>query len=119
MGRVTGIGGVFFKARDAEALDRWYVEHLGIGNLPDDEEVWEQEAGPTVFAAFGPDDHDSPYLGPTGWGINLRVTGLDAVVARLRDTGIEVEVDPEPYPNGRFALLRDPEGNVVQLWEPA
>lgn len=120
MERVTGIGGFFFQARDADALGRWYVEHLGVGNTPgaDDEPVWEQQAGPTVFAPFGPEHHDSPYLGPTGWGINLRVTDLDAMVAQLREAGIEVEVDAETYPNGRFAQLHDPEGNAIQIWEP-
>ena len=114
-GRVTGIGGVFFKAQDQDALRAWYAEHLGIGG----EGIWQQEAGPTEFAPFGPDHWESPYLGPTGWGINLRVDGFDELVARLRGAGIDVEVDPGAYDYGRFALLRDPEGNVLQLWEPA
>jgi glyoxylase I family protein len=120
MERVSGIGGVFFVARDAGALGEWYAEHLGIigpGESYDDP-VWEQEAGPTVFAPFGVEHHDSPHLGPSGWGINFRVHDLDAMVDQLTDAGIEVEVDPELYPNGRFASLRDPEGNPVQLWQP-
>lgn len=121
MERVEGIGGFFFAARDAEALGRWYAEHLGVGESPAtyDEAVWEQQAGPTVFAPFGPDHADSPHLGPTGWGINFRVRSLDAIVAQLRRAGIDVDVDPEDYPNGRFAMLHDPEGNAVQLWEPS
>lgn len=121
MERVTGIGGVFFRAEDADALGRWYAEHLGVGTPPEsyDEPEWRQEAGPTVFAPFGAEHHDSPHLGPSGWGINLRVTDLDAMVAQLRSAGIEVEVDAETYPNGRFAQLHDPEGNPVQIWEPA
>jgi glyoxylase I family protein len=121
MERVNGIGGFFFKADDADALGQWYVEHLGVGNTPEsyDEPVWEQSAGPTVFAPFGRAHWESPYLGPTGWGINFRVDNLDAMVAQLRAAGIDVEVDDEVYPNGRFAQVVDPEGNAVQLWEPA
>jgi glyoxylase I family protein len=118
--RVTGIGGVFFAARDADGLQRWYADHLGVGAPPAsyDEPEWHQEAGPTVFAAFGPEHHASPHLGPLGYGINFRVPDLDAMVAQLRATGIEVEVDTEVHPNGRFASLVDPEGNPVQLWQP-
>jgi predicted enzyme related to lactoylglutathione lyase len=74
---------------------------------------------PTVFAPFGPEHADSPHLGTAGWGLNFRVADLDAMVRQLRANGIDVQVDDEPYPNGRFAQLADPEGNAVQLWEPA
>ena len=119
MQRVLGIGGFFFKATDADALTRWYAAHLGVGGPPQsyDEEVWVQEAGPTVFAPFGKEHWESPYLGAPGWGINFRVADLDAMVAQLGEAGIEVEVDPEMYPNGRFAQLQDPEGNAIQLWQ--
>jgi glyoxylase I family protein len=118
--RVTGIGGLFFKADDADALSRWYSEHLGVGAPPEayDAPVWRQEAGATVFAPFGPEHWDSPYLGPTGWGVNFRVRDLDAMVTQLRASGIEVVVDDEVYPNGRFAQVQDPERNTIQLWEP-
>ncbi len=118
---VEGIGGFFFKARDAAALAAWYAEHLGVLPPPQsyDADVWTQQAGPTVFAPFGPDMHDSPILGAAGWGINFRVRGLDALVSQLRASGLSVDVDDEHYPNGRFAHLQDPEGNVIQLWEPA
>ncbi len=98
-----------------------YADHLGIGAPPDSYggEVWEQAAGPTVFAPFGSDQWESPYLGPTGWGLNFRVADLDGMVEQLVGAGIAVEVDPEPYPIGRFAQLRDPEGNAIQLWQPA
>ena len=121
MERVEGIGGVFFKAADPDALNAWYVDHLGVGARPSsyDDDVWYQEAGPTVFAPFGPEHWESPHLGPAGWGVNFRVRDLDAMVAQLRARGVVVEVDAEVYPNGRFAQLYDPEGNAVQLWEPA
>ena len=121
MERVRGIGGIFFKAREADALSRWYAEHLGVGGPPATygELDWHQDAGPTVFAPFGAEHWESPHLGPGGWGVNFRVADLDAMVAQLRVAGITVDVDPERYPNGRFAQLHDPEGNAVQLWEPA
>ena len=74
---------------------------------------------PRSSRPFGPEHAASPHIGPSGWGINFRVRDLDAMVDQLRTAGIEVEVDDELYPNGRFAQLHDPEGNAVQLWEPA
>ena len=119
MERVTGIGGVFFRARDPEALKRWYEEHLGI-KAPDptyDDPPWWQDAGPTVVSAFRLDSgfFERP---EQQWSINFRVRDLDAMVAQLRRAGIAAEVDPRVYPNGRFASTRDPEGNPIQLWEP-
>ena len=120
MARVNGIGGFFFVAQDPDSLSQWYEEHLGILTPPQsyDASVWEQAAGPTVFAPFGPEQTEGSPLGAHGWGINLRVDELDTVVDLLRQAGIEVSVDAEVYPNGRFAQLHDPEGNAVQLWEP-
>jgi hypothetical protein len=119
MERVLGIGGFFFKSEHPHALARWYAEHLGVVGPGEsyDDPVWRQEEGETVFAPFGPEHWESPHLGPAGWGINFRVADLDAMVAQLRESGLEVEVDPERYPNGRFAQLRDIDGNPVQLWQ--
>jgi glyoxylase I family protein len=121
MEHVTGIGGLFFRARDPQAVALWYRDHLGVAVVPSnyDEQPWQQEAGPTVFAPF-PDATD--YFGPDttkAWLVNFRVRNLDAMVAQLRAAGIGVEVDPQAYPNGRFARLYDPEGNPIELWEPA
>lgn len=120
MERVEGIGGLFFRARDPEALASWYREHLGIEPPPTsyDGPVWVQREGPTVLAPF-PEQDESPVLGSGGWGINFRVGDLDGIVAQLRGAGIDVEIDPQEYPNGRFAQLSDPEGNAIQLWEPS
>jgi glyoxylase I family protein len=121
MERVTGIGGFFFRAQDPDLLGLWYAEHLGVLPPPPtyDAPVWEQQAGPTVFAAFGSDQGGAPHLGPAGWGLNFRVADLDAMVRQLERAGIAVAVDPDVYPNGRFAQLHDPEANPVQLWQPA
>ncbi len=81
-----------------------------------DERPWWQEAGPTVFEAFS--DDGELFDREKQWMINLRVRDLDAMAEQLRGAGTAVEVDPEVYPNGRFAQLADPEGNPIQLWEP-
>jgi predicted enzyme related to lactoylglutathione lyase len=118
--KVAGIGGFFFRAHDPEALGRWYLQHLGIALTPTTENspVWQQEAGPTVFSPF---PETSKYFGDPNkmWMINFRVKDLDKMVAQLRTAGIEVKVDSQSYPNGRFARLHDPEGNPIELWQPS
>jgi predicted enzyme related to lactoylglutathione lyase len=116
--RVTGIGGFFFHANDPQALARWYQEKLGIDLVPSDYggKPWTQEAGPTAFAPFPKDTKFGKE--DQCWMIDFRVNDLDAMVAQLRASGEKVKVDPTVYPNGRFARLRDPEGNPVELWEP-
>lgn len=117
MEKVTGIGGVFFRARDPEALSRWYHRNLGID--PVAQGPWRQEAGHTVFAPF---EQVTDYFGDPGqqWMINFRVSNLDAMMRQLRTAGISVETRQEWNSEiGRFARLHDPEGNPIELWEPA
>ncbi|MDJ0879122.1 MAG: VOC family protein [Halieaceae bacterium] len=120
MEKVTGIGGMFFRAQDPKALAAWYEEHLGISRVPTDYDTqpWMQDAGPTVFAPFS---SNTDYFGrkEQAWMINFRVNDLDAMAAQLEAAGIKVERDLEEYPNGRFARVYDPEGNPIELWEPA
>ena len=117
--KVSGIGGLFFRAEDPGALAKWYEEYLGISLTPTsyDTQPWQQQAGPTVFAPF---HEKTDYFGnpEKRWMVNFRVNNLDAMVKQLRAADIEVKVDPELYPNGRFARLYDPEGNPIELWEP-
>jgi glyoxylase I family protein len=117
--KVTGIGGMFFRARDPKALAQWYLDHLGIPLVPAsyEERPWQQAAGPTAFAPF---PADTDYFGDIGklWILNFRVKNLDAIIAQLRAAGVSVTLDPEAYPNGRFARLHDPEGNPIELWQP-
>ena len=119
MERVTGIGGFFFRAADPDALASWYRDRLGVDPSPRtyEEEPWRQQEGVTVFAPF---PQDSEMIGPPEhtWMINFRVDDLDAIVDQLRSAGETVDVDPERYPMGRFAELRDPEDNRIQLWQP-
>ena len=118
MEKVTGIGGLFFRAHDPAALGQWYEQHLGIALTPTskDAKVWQQEAGPTVFAPF-PETTD--YFGDAAkmWMVNFRVRDLDKMAAQLRAAGIAVKVDPEASSIGRFARLQDPEGNPIELWQ--
>ena len=119
MERVEGVGGFFFRAKDPKKLAAWYQANLGITTVPDnyDTQPWRTGAGTTVFAPF---KEDTSYFGDRRfqWMINFRVRDLDKMVAQLRERGITVELDPEVYPNGRFARLSDPEGNPIQLWQP-
>lgn len=113
---ITGIGGLFLRSRDAEARTVWYREHLGIEAGHD--RVWEQRAGMTVFAPFAADSDyfaaDQPLM------LNLRVDGLEALVAKLEAAGIAVERRDEwnTADYGRFARIHDPEGLPIELWEP-
>jgi glyoxylase I family protein len=101
-------------------MGRWYPEHFGVTLTPSsyEELPWQQEAGPTAFAPF-PEGTD--YFGDAkqAWMVNFRVRDLDAMVAQLRAAGIAIAVDPQQYPNGRFARAHHPEGNPIELWEPA
>lgn len=116
--RVLGIGGLFFRSREPKQLAQWYQQNLGVDPVPTDYDhhAWQQAAGPTAFSPFA---MDSEYFGSRQqtWMVNFRVRSLDAMVAQLRKANIEVKVDPEKYPNGRFARLHDPEGNPIELWE--
>src|SRR3954465_11000810 len=112
MQRVLGIGGFFFRARNPTVLAEWYQANLGVALVPGDysQKPWSQEAGPTAFAPF---PQDTDYFGRVEqqWMLNFRVRDLDGLVQQLRAAKIEVTVDPQVYPNGRFARLHDPEGN--------
>jgi glyoxylase I family protein len=119
MERVTGIGGLFFRARDPAALARWYADHLGVDPAPTtyEQPPWWQQQGPTVLSPF-PADSDAFGSQERTWMLNLRVRDVDAMAAQLRAAGVEVTLDPQTYPNGRFASTADPEGNPIQLWSP-
>ncbi|MEM9839155.1 MAG: VOC family protein [Pseudomonadota bacterium] len=116
---VNGFGGFFFRSEDPKALVEWYYENLGVDRTPTsyDVEPWIQDEGPTVF---GPFPADSTYFSEDkAFMLNFRTADLDALVAHLRENGNKVKVDDKVYPNGRFARVHDPEGNPIQLWEPA
>ncbi|HEY3339134.1 MAG TPA: VOC family protein [Propionicimonas sp.] len=117
MERVVGIGGVFLRASDPDALNAWYRECLGLD--ADEHGLWKQGAGPTVFATFEP---DTDYFGSPDQQVmlNFRVDDLDAMLAQLRAKGADVAADIQEMDGvGRFGWVTDPEGHRVELWQPA
>ena len=119
MERALGIGGLFFRSDDPAGLARWYRDTLGIDAFSEEEDaVWQQAAGPTVWAPFA---RDTSYFGASGqtWMVNLRVRDLDAMLAQLRAAGAVAHDGIEVMAGiGRFAWADDPEGNRFELWEP-
>ena len=115
---VTGIGGFFFRSDDPEGLAEWYLKHLGVG-APPGVYIWNQQAGPTVFAPFKADT--DYFAADKRWMLNLRVDDMEGMLASLTAAGIEVQTKAEwDAPEvGRFARIHDPEGNPIELWEPA
>lgn len=122
---VEGLGGLFFRAKDPEALTSWYQEHLGVGagygpggERHGNEYIWLTMAGPMVFQPFKADSDYFP--AEKAFMINLRVSDLDSLAEQLNAAGIEIQTDPEwDAPGvGRFMRIHDPEGNAIELWEP-
>lgn len=123
--RVTGIGGVFFKAQDAPALRAWYRQHLGI-----DVQDWggaaftwtdgdgQPVAGTTVWSVFSA---KSQQFAPStaSFMINYRVKDLAALVKALREEGCTVLEETYDSEDGKFAWVMDPEGNKIELWQPS
>ncbi|GAA2588474.1 VOC family protein [Winogradskya consettensis] len=117
MERVLGIGGYFLRAADPDALSSWYRDFLGLD--ADENGTWQQEAGPTVFAPF---PSDSDYFGSPAQQtmLNFRVRDLDAMLAQLRGKGADVAQETQDMDGvGRFGWVTDPEGNRIELWQPA
>jgi predicted enzyme related to lactoylglutathione lyase len=124
MQRVTGIGGIFFKAKDPKALGQWYQRHLGL-----DVQAWGGAAfqwvtpenpngtGSTLWTPFA---QTTTYFGPgtTPFMVNFRVHDLPALLAALRAEGCAVDAKTEESEYGKFGWVQDPEGNRVELWQP-
>jgi predicted enzyme related to lactoylglutathione lyase len=123
MDRVTGLGGVFFKADDPESLSSWYEEHLGLkreegGFIFRWREAQEPERpGMTVWSLFR---KDTEYFAPSDkpFMLNYRVKDIDALLDALRAEGVRVDEKRDDSEYGRFAWIYDPEGNKIELWEP-
>ncbi len=117
MERVLGIGGYFIRAADPEALSTWYRDCLGLE--VDQNGSWTQSPGPTVFAAF---ESGTDYFGSKTQQtmVNFRVADLDAMLAQLRAAGADVAEETQAAEGiGRFGWVTDPEGNRIELWQPA
>jgi predicted enzyme related to lactoylglutathione lyase len=121
MRRVVGLGGIFFKARDPEALYAWYETHLGIARDASMAVTFRQagdESGVIVWSLF---PASSRYFEPSTapFMLNYRVEHLDALLAVLAEEGVTIDPKREEYEYGKFAWIMDPEGNRIELWEPA
>jgi predicted enzyme related to lactoylglutathione lyase len=124
MKRVTGIGGIFFTAQDAPALQAWYKRHLGIDVQPwgGTAFTWTDDAGKpvggTTIWSVGPAAGDPFAPGKAPFMVNYRVEDVRALVQALKDEGCNVldKIDDSEY--GVFAWVIDPEGNKVELWQP-
>jgi len=116
MSRVTGIGGVFFKARDAEKLREWYAKHLEIDvqTWGGTAFTWNDPNGVTVWTIFpaSSDYFSNPFM------VNYRVADLKAVLDALKSEGCDVDEKSEISEFGKFGWVTDPEGNRIELWEP-
>jgi predicted enzyme related to lactoylglutathione lyase len=116
MEHVLGIGGYFIRAADPAALSAWYRDCLGLD--ADENGLWRQETGPTVFATF---ESETGYFGSRAQQtmLNFRVRDLDAMLAQLRAKGADVAGETQDMEGvGRFGWVTDPEGNRIELWQP-
>ena len=123
MARVTGIGGVFLRARDPKALSAWYAEHLGFA--PGEHGIvfhWSDEVpkgtGMTTWSTF---PQNTSYFGEGSTQavmINYRVDDLDGLLKKLTEADSTLKPKREDDSYGRFAWITDPEGNRIELWEP-
>lgn len=121
VGHITGVGGVFFKAKDPKALAAWYRDVLGMPV-----EAWGGASlrydapGHPPALAWNAFPAATKYFTPSTGGlmINYAVDDMDALLARLRSKGVTILKRDDHDPNGRFAWILDPEGNKVELWEP-
>lgn len=119
MEKVQGIGGIFFRSKNPAALAEWYAKNLGVSPAPTDMETppWVSTEGVTVFAPFSSDTdyfaEDRQFM------LNFRVGDLDAMLAQLKKADIEISHETTMEGVGRFARIHDPEGNPIELWEPA
>lgn len=128
--RITGIGGVFFKAKDPTKLMEWYRRHLGfpaLGSDPGQGEnhvsfYWRNpddpdQRGRTIWSLFPPDTN---YFDPSSSPVmmNYRVADLASVLDALRAEGVWVDDKLEESEFGKFGWIMDPEGNKIELWQP-
>lgn len=124
MKKVTGIGGIFFKCTDPGKMNEWYAKHLGIpvsdyGTIFQARDIDNPEKiDSTVWSPFA---QDTQYFEPSkkDFMINYRVEDIEALVNELKNAGVTVVDDIKIYEYGKFVHILDPEGNNIELWEPA
>lgn len=122
MKRVTGIGGIFFKAKDPKALSAWYRQHLGVDVTDWGGAIfpWGGEGGEEGMTVWRPFKADTDYMSPSesSFMINYRVEDVAALLDVLREEGCQVVGEMQESEQGKFGWVMDPEGNKVELWQP-
>jgi len=122
MKRVTGLGGIFFKAKDNKKMYEWYKKHLDI-----DSNKWgghfkwkDAESNKISHTAWSIFEEDTKYLDPSDKDmmINYRVENLEQLLKALKEEGVTIVGEPEVSEYGKFGWVMDPEGNKIELWEP-
>ncbi|CAM1367480.1 VOC family protein [Tenacibaculum xiamenense] len=120
-GKVTGIGGVFFKTDNPEETKEWYKKNLGLNT---DQWGctfwWNQENGKKGSTQWSPFDKNTDYFNPSEkeFMINYRVENLVELLAELKQNGVTVMDKVEEYDYGKFGWVIDLDGNKIELWEP-
>lgn len=123
MKRVTGIGGIFLKAKDPKATQKWYQEHLGIesgkwgGTFEWRHAADSSKKGFTAWSIF---DEKTEYTQPSSKDamINYRVENLEELLKTLKEEGVEIVGEMEVFEYGKFGWIMDPDGYKIELWEP-
>jgi catechol 2,3-dioxygenase-like lactoylglutathione lyase family enzyme len=115
--RVLGIGGAFFRSERPDELRAWYARHLGLELQPYGGVTFRAEAGDvTIWHAFEGDTEYFPR--EQAAMLNYRVRDLDAMLAQLRAAGVRVKDEVDDSEHGRFGWAWDPEGRLLELWQP-
>lgn len=124
MKKVTGIGGIFFKCKDPKAINEWYKTHLGFDTTPYGTSFeWRamDDSTKTGLTQWNPFPETTKYFDPSTkeFMINYRVANLVELVEQLKNEGVTIVDEIETYDYGKFVHILDPEGNKIELWEPA
>ena len=123
MKKVTGIGGVFFKCENPKEMKEWYGKNLGLPTTDygatfdwrEDEDP--KKKGSTTWSTF---PQDTKYFNPSTkpFMINYRVENLGALLDELKKENVTIVDEIAEYDYGKFVHVLDPEGNIIELWEP-
>ncbi|MDR4890701.1 MULTISPECIES: VOC family protein [unclassified Chryseobacterium] len=123
MKRVTAIGGIFFKCKDPEQVNEWYKTHLGLPTSPYGAKFdWKDaESGKEGYTLWSPFKESTQYFEPSAkeFMINYHVENIEALVEELKKEGVTVLDEVAVYEYGKFVHILDPEGNKIELFEPA
>jgi predicted enzyme related to lactoylglutathione lyase len=121
--KVTGIGGIFFKCQDREAMRQWYDKHLGIPTESwGGQFEWRDMDNPNqvCVTAWSPFDRKSDHFSPSDkeYMFNYRVENLEELMSDLKKEGVQIIGEIQTFEYGKFGWIMDPEGRKIELWEP-